>query len=160
MSPLPRSVSTLFVRRERIEIASRQCCSTSTRSTKRLRAIAFFHPSDLLPPAAICPSGRSRRAVHPIHPPRFHFFRCRNRRDVLVQPTRVGLLHMVVGECPYDHRLPASKRTRDANLIARPDVSVWLCGLAVDLDFAALARALGLGTRPKQTGHIEPDVEA
>jgi hypothetical protein len=101
-----------------------------------------------------------RRAVQALHPPHFNFFRRRRRRQILIQFARLRFGDMPVGEPADDDALFASVRPADHELVAHAQQPVRLGGLAVDVDLAALARLLRLGSRAEQARDIEPDVQA
>ena len=67
---------------------------------------------------------------------------------------------MLIDHDPDDDVLVAAEAAADADAIALADDAVRLGVLAVDVDLAALARALGFRPRLEQAGDVQPDVEA
>ncbi len=59
-----------------------------------------------------------------------------------------------------DDRLVMAEAPADLDLIPFADDPMGLGVLAIDLDFAALARALGFRPRLEQTRDVEPDVQS
>ncbi len=49
--------------------------------------------------------------------------------------------------------------TTDADTVALADIAVRFGAFAVDVNLAALTRALGFRTRLEQAADVEPDVE-
>ena len=71
---------------------------------------------------------------------------------------RLGLLHVLVDEDAHDDVLMAAEAAIDADAVAFAQGAVRLGVLAVHLDLAAFAPALGLRSRLVQAGHVEPGV--
>ena len=67
---------------------------------------------------------------------------------------------MLIDHDADDDVLDAAVAAADADAIAFAEHAVRLGVLAVDLDLAALARALGFRARLEQTRDVEPDVQA
>src|SRR3989338_5846917 len=51
---------------------------------------------------------RDRRSIHPLHPPRLDFFRCRRGRQIFIKLPRVDLRYVTVGGPAPNHSLFSS----------------------------------------------------
>ena len=66
---------------------------------------------------------------------------------------------MPIGEPENRHGLFPPEWTAQAQFVANPQLPMRLAALTVDLDLSPLACLLGFGSRPVQTGDVEPDIE-
>lgn len=82
------------------------------------------------------------------------------RRDVLVELARHRLGNVTVGQPPHQERPLAPWSERDLDAVAQRKGSMRLGSHPVDLDLATVAQGLGLRTRWRNTGNVEPDIEA
>src|SRR5262249_54086215 len=93
------------------------------------------------------------------HPAQFNLFRSRRGRQVLVQLFRIRLSDVSVGQRPHCQALLAPERTFDLQLVSDMESPFRLGRLPVALDLSVLTRLLRLGSRPKEAGDVEPDVQ-
>ena len=121
----------------------------------------MFVFSDFSPPAPVrCPCGSGGRLVDAVDPPHLDFFRRGLRRDVVVQHLGFGLLHVIVDDDADDDVLVTAEGPADAKAIAFAYGAVGFGGLAVDVDLAAFAGALGFRSRFEQARDVQPDVQS
>ena len=66
---------------------------------------------------------------------------------------------MPFGERHHRHCLLPSKGPAQAQRVADFELPVGFAVLTVDLDFAAVARALRFRARTVETRHVEPDIQ-
>jgi hypothetical protein len=98
--------------------------------------------------------------VNSLNPPHFLFLLGGRRRGVLVQEARFGFGYVQLRDSEHGHRLLASERAAQAELVADSKLPMRLAALPVDLDLSTLASFLGLRPRAKKAGNVEPDIES
>ena len=67
---------------------------------------------------------------------------------------------MLIEDDTDDDVLMPAERPADTNAVAFANETVGFGVLSVDLDFAALTCAFGLGARLEEAGYIQPDVQS
>jgi hypothetical protein len=81
-------------------------------------------------------------------------------RDIVVECPCPRLLDVVFRKFANDDALPAAERSTDLQFVAWSNLSMGFSGLAVDVNFAALAGFLRFRSRFEEAGDVEPEIEA